>query len=215
MAQIQAVLFDLDGTLIDTERFYRVCWPRAAAAFGYHMTDEQALCMRSLGRPFAPAQLKEWFGESFDYALVRGKRKELMEEMIAKEGIQVKSGAVKLLELLREKQITTAVVTATDLERAHRYLEQVGLGDCFDRIISATQVPQGKPAPDIYKFACTELKLKPDECIAVEDSPNGVRSAYGAGCHVIMVPDQTQPDEELTKCLLASVPNLVDIVKYV
>lgn len=215
MAQIQAILFDLDGTLIDTECFYRVCWPRAAAAFGYHMTDEQALCMRSLGRPFAPAQLKEWFGEDFDYTAVRGKRKELMEEMIAKEGIQVKPGAAQLLALLRKKQIMAAVVTATDLERAKRYLEQVGLKDCFDRIISATQVQQGKPAPDIYEFACRELGVEPARCIAVEDSPNGVRSAYGAGCHVIMVPDQTWPDEELTKCLLACVENLADIEQYV
>ncbi len=215
MAQIQAVLFDLDGTLIDTERYYRVCWPQAAAAFGYEMSDEQALCMRSLGRPFAPAQLKAWFGEDFDYALVRGKRKELMEEMIAKEGIQVKAGARELLALLREKEITAAVVTATDLERAKRYLEQVELKDCFDRIISATQVQQGKPAPDIYEFACRELGVEPARCIAVEDSPNGVRSAHSAGCRVIMVPDQTRPDEELTICLLACVENLADVIKYV
>ena len=74
MTGIEAVLFDLDGTLIDTERMYRVCWPAAASAFGYEMTDEQALALRSLGRPFAPAKLKEWFGENFDYEAVRGKR---------------------------------------------------------------------------------------------------------------------------------------------
>lgn len=214
MNRIQAVLFDLDGTLIDTERYYRLCWPRAAAAFGYHMTDEQALLMRSLGRPFAPAQLKQWFGEDFDYAVVRGKRKELMEEMIAKEGIGVKPGATELLAYLKERQITAAVVTATDLERANRYLECVGLSEGFHRVISATQVKHGKPAPDIYKYACGELGLEPEACIAVEDSPNGVYSAYGAGCHVIMVPDQTGPDEDLTKCLLASVPSLLEVAKY-
>lgn len=215
MAQIQAVLFDLDGTLIDTERFYRICWPQAVAAHGYEMSDEQALSMRSLGRPFAPARLKEWFGQDLDYEAVRNTRKQLMEEMIAREGIDVKPGAEELLRFLHQRGITAAVVTATDLERAGRYLQQVGLKDCFDRIISATQVKQGKPAPDIYEFACRELGVAPEHCIAVEDSPNGVRSAYGAGCKVIMVPDQTQPDEDLAKCLLASVPGLAEIVKFV
>jgi DNA helicase-2/ATP-dependent DNA helicase PcrA len=64
---IQAVLFDMDGTLIDTEKYYRIFWPKALAACGYTMTDEQALTMRSLGRPFAPRQLKDWYGEDFDY----------------------------------------------------------------------------------------------------------------------------------------------------
>lgn len=214
MTGIEAVLFDLDGTLIDTERMYRVCWPAAASAFGYEMTDEQALALRSLGRPFAPAKLKEWFGENFDYEAVRGKRRELMDEMMAKEGIGVKAGAAELLQYLQDKKILSAVVTATDKERATRCLESVGLLSYFDRVISATQVPCGKPAPDIYLLACRELGLKPENCIAVEDSPNGVRSAYGAGCRVIMVPDQTEPDVELTKCLTECVPNLAFIKEY-
>lgn len=215
MEQVQAVLFDMDGTLIDTECYYRRCWPEALKAFGYQMTDEQALFMRSLGRPFAPEQLKSWFGEELDYWAVRNKRKELMEEMIAREGIRIKPGAVELLEYLNSVKVTAAVVTATDLERANRYLERLGLLKYFDRVISATQVEQGKPSPDIYEFACRELKLEPEVCIAVEDSPNGVRSAYGAGCKVIMVPDQTEPDEELSKCLYACLPNLFEIKEYV
>ncbi len=214
MEQVQAVLFDMDGTLIDTECYYRRCWPEALKAFGYHMTDEQALFMRSLGRPFAPEQLKAWFGEGLDYWAVRDKRKELMEEMIAREGIRIKPGATELLEYLNETGVTAAVVTATDLERANRYLERLGLLKYFDRVISATQVKEGKPSPDIYEFACRELGLEPGACIAVEDSPNGVRSAFRAGCKVIMVPDQTEPDEELTKCLYRRESNLAEIKKH-
>ena len=87
---IKAVIFDMDGTLIDTERYYRAFWPKALEAFGYRMTDQQALAMRSLGRPFAPALLKEWFGEDLDYCAVREKRKELMEECLRQEGIRRK-----------------------------------------------------------------------------------------------------------------------------
>lgn len=211
---IKGVLFDLDGTLIDTEYMYRICWPAAAEAFGYHMTDEQALQLRSLGRPFAPGLLREWFGEAFDYEAVRRKRKALMNEMIEEKGIAVKAGAKELLEYLREKGLITAVVTATNQKRAAEYLKRIGLYSEFDRIISAVQVPFGKPAPDVYLLACKELGQKPEECIAVEDSPNGVYSAYRAGCQVIMVPDQTRPEEELRKYLTACVPDLAHIKEY-
>ncbi len=210
---IDTVIFDMDGTLIDTEKYYRICWPQALAAFGYHMTDEQALSMRSLGRPFAPVRLKEMFGDEIDYHQVRNKRKELMEACLAREGIQLKPGAVELLTWLKEQGIRTAIATATDMERTNRYLEQLGLLQYFDTIISATMVKEGKPSPDIYLYACEQLGRKPQDCIAVEDSPNGAISAYRAGCKVVMVPDQTQPDEELREKLFACVENLTEIKK--
>ena len=211
---VKAVLFDMDGTLIDTEKYYRIFWPKALAQFGYHMTDEQVLFMRSLGRPFAPKQLKEWFGEELDYYAVRDCRKQLMEEHLDRVGIELKPGAVEILEALKKRDILAAVATATDLERTEKYLRLVGLREYFDRLISATQVKEGKPSPDIYVYACEQLGLAPEECIAVEDSPNGVKSAYGAGCRVIMVPDQTEPDEELSKLLSACVDSLDKITLY-
>lgn len=211
MNNLKAIIFDMDGTLIDTEKYYRICWRKAAEQLGYYMTDEQALALRSLGRPFAPAKLKEWFGEELDYQKLRNCAKELTERYLAREGIGCKPGALALLSWLKERHIVAAVATAAGLERARDYLNRAGLLDYFDRIISATQVSEGKPSPDIYLYACAELKAVPEDCYAVEDSPNGVLSAYRAGCKVIMVPDQTQPDEELSKCLYAKVDTLEDI----
>ncbi len=208
---IDTVIFDMDGTLIDTEKYYRIFWPKALACFGYEMSDEQALSMRSLGRPFAPVHLKAMFGEELDYYQVRDKRKELMEACLDKEGIALKPGAIELLKWLREHHIRAAIATATDMERTTKYLTKLGLREYFDEIISATMVREGKPSPDIYLYACEQLGRKPEECIAVEDSPNGVLSAYNAGCKVVMVPDQTKPDEELEEKLYACVEVLTDI----
>ncbi len=215
MENIKAVLFDLDGTLIDTEKYYRVCWKETLESFGYKVTDEQVLTLRSLGRPFAPDHIKKLVGDpDADYKAIRAKRSKLMEEMIAREGIQLKKGAVELLEYLRSKEIITAVSTASDLDRTTRYLNQVGLYDYFDKLISATMVEYGKPAPDVYLYACKELGLVPSSCIAVEDSPNGVKSAHDAGCNVIMVPDQTEPDEETMKMLWKKAGSLDEIIDF-
>ena len=122
---IQAVLFDMDGTLIDTEKYYRIFWPKALAACGYTMTDEQALTMRSLGRPFAPRQLKDWYGEDFDYYVVRDKRKEMMEETLDREGIKCKPGAVELLEDLKDTHGLSFIFICHNLALVQSFCDKV------------------------------------------------------------------------------------------
>lgn len=215
LSQKKAVIFDLDGTLIDTEKIYRQIWPKAIRELGFIFTDEQFLALRSLGRPFAPAQFREWYGDTFDYEKAKSIRKGYFNEYIAEHGIQRKKGAIELLTYLREKGIVTAIATATDPERASQYLEMTGLTGYFDKVISATMVDEGKPSPKVYLYACEQLGLTPSECIAVEDAPNGIRSANAAGLSVIMVPDLSQPDEELMKLLTAKVDSLDDIIKLI
>ena len=213
---IKAVIFDLDGTLIDTEKYFRICWPKAFEHFGYYLSDAQALTLRSLGRPFAPEYMKELSGDpNFDYKAVRSYREKLMEEMIAERGLQLRPGAKEILAFLKENKILRAIATASPIERSMRYLEKLGIHKEFDNFISATMVEHGKPAPDIYEFACNKLSLSPAECLAVEDSPNGVLSASRTGCKVCMVPDQDEPDQDLCKLLFAKVSDLTKIAEVI
>lgn len=209
--EIKAVLFDLDGTLTDTEKIYQEQWPKAMEHFGYEMTPEKPLILRSLGSAFATEQFRQWYGDDFDYIKVRNYRRQLVENVVAETGIPLKPGAKEILQWLRDNDIFIALVTANVKERAERYLKKIGLFEYFNAVVCADMVKVGKPAPDIYAYACESLGISPHETYAVEDSPNGCMSAYGAGCNVIMIPDLTEPDEELKSMLFARLDCLMDI----
>ena len=119
---IHAVIFDMDGLLLDTERILVDCWQQAAAQMGFPLTREHALHIRSLAGEYAGPYLQSQLGPDFDYPAVRAKRKELMEERLKQEGLVPKPGGKELLTWLRQNGYKTAVATATDPERAKRYL---------------------------------------------------------------------------------------------
>ena len=208
---MKAVLFDMDGILIDTEKYLTVYKQKAMRETGYRLDLETAYKFRSCASVFAREQMKGIFGEDFPYDELRRRRQELMSDHIARFGIEKKPYVEETIKELKRRGYQTAVVTATAEDRAVRYLEMVGFKELFDEIISAAMVEHGKPAPDIYTFACAQLGLAPEECLAVEDSPNGVMSACQAGCQVAMVPDQTQPDDELKKKLTICVNTLDEL----
>lgn len=209
---IKAVIFDMDGLLLDTEKLLIKFWVQAANEAGFPMTREDALSIRSLHRSFAIPYLKELFGEEFDYVKIRSRRMELMSDYLSKNPLELKPGAVELLTFLNEKGLHTAIATATDMERTRDYLQRVGVSEKFDTLVSATMVERGKPMPDIYIYAAKQLGFMPEECLALEDSPNGVRSAASAGCVTIMVPDLTPPDKELSDMIFAKADSLGDVI---
>ena len=208
---IKAVIFDMDGVIIDTEPLLAKYWCQAAREYGFPMEYQHALQLRSCSEKYASPFLKKTFGDGFDYRTVRARRKELMNEDIEKNGIVKKKGIDELLDYLDGTDLIKAVATATDLERAEKYLKLIGLYDRFDTICCGSMVKNGKPDPDIYFLAAEKIGIAPENCIAVEDSPNGIKSAYSAGMHPIMVPDLTQPDEELEKMLFGKCGSLLGV----
>ncbi len=210
---IRAILFDMDGLVLDTEKLYTRFWQEAAKAFGYPMTKEQALGMRSLNRGAGLAKMQSYFGASVEYDDIRGKRIELMDAFVEKEGVALKPGIHELLEYLKKKGYKTAIATSSPLERTLLYLGSVGLEKSFDEMVSGYMVEKGKPEPDIYLYAAEKLGVKPSECMVLEDSPAGILAAHRAGCLPVMIPDQDEPDMETQKLLYAKVESLDKVIE--
>lgn len=208
---IRAVIFDMDGVLINTEKYLYQYWRQAAEEEGFVLTREVALSLRSLSGKFAAPMLQEIYGPEFSYEKIRNRRKELMEAHLNQNGIEKKPGVEEALKELRSQGFKLAVATATEEIRAVDYLERIGIKKYFHKIICATMVKNGKPMPDIYQYACSMIGEDPKHCVAVEDSPNGVQSAWAAGLRVIMIPDLTQPDEEIKKKIWKKADNLREL----
>jgi len=213
---IKGIIFDMDGLMIDTEKLLVRFWRQSAYEYGFNMTDEDVFGIRSMSHKLAIPHLKKIFGDDFDYYKIRERRIELMNDYIQKNGIETKPGLYELLDYLRKNKYKTAVATATPYERAEKYLNQINVLDFFDNITGGNMIENGKPAPDIYVTACKALNLNPSECIALEDSPNGIKSAYSAKCRPVMIPDLTQPDDDIKSMLYGlceSLDGVIDILK--
>ncbi len=200
----KAVVFDMDGTLLDTEKLNVRFWMEAGRTFGYNVTEEDVLFIRSLDGRFVRKYLCERF-PGFDFDRVREERRRLMDIYVNANGVELKPGVREILEYLRSNGVKTAVATASRQDHVTKYLSMTGIDGLFNEIVCTSSVKNGKPAPDVYLYACEKIGELPQDCAAVEDAPNGVRSAYDAGCDVIFIPDLTGPDQEM--CSKATVYN--------
>ena len=207
---IGAILFDLDGTLADTEGLYRRFWVVAAREMGYPMEDRHALMLRSMSPGAAEPLLRREVDPNFDYFAVRALRRRRMEAWMAQHPISAMPGARQVLERARQKGMLIGLVTATPRERATRELTAIGLEiSCFDALACGDMVQCGKPAPDIYRLALSQLGVEAKRAVAIEDSPAGIRSARAAGLWTVMIPDQQEPDETVRALCDFVLPDLL------
>lgn len=212
---IRGVLFDMDGLVLDSEILYSRFWREACAFYGFSMSYAQSLCMRALGREQGQRILASFFGPGADYYALRNKRIELMDEYVAENGVALKPGIRELLDYLHEKGIKSAITSSSPLDRIQQYLGFHGIDTAFDALCSGRDTPRGKPEPDIYLYGAQRIGLHAEECLALEDAPAGILSAWRAGCFPVMIPDLDQPDEETKGRLYARAESLLDIIDLI
>jgi len=197
LARPQAVIFDMDGLLLDTEVLAARAWDEAAAAHG--ATFDRDLALRLVGRNFRDCigLVRAHYDADYPVDAVLGCWHATYDAIVARDGVKVKRGAHELLEWLDAQGIPRAVATSTRRERAAEKLRDAGLLARMHALVGGNEIARGKPAPDIYLEAARRLGVTAGACCVLEDSEPGVRGALAAGMTAIMVPDIAPPTEEL------------------
>jgi len=194
--KFSAVIFDLDGTLVDTETLLEESNKQLCAKYG-KTYDPPAFRARAMAHPEPEytALLKEVCGLPGAVEELVKERRDFYFKAQDERGIKFKPGAEKLLQALKARGLRLALATSSDRIMLNRVLEKMSLTKTFDVVVDASQIAHGKPAPDIYLETARQLKVKPAECMAIDDAPSGIVSAKAAGMYVIGLLDRRYAKE--------------------
>lgn len=213
--RILAVIFDMDGLMLDTERLSQSAYSEAAAALGLDFPAETYLHL--IGRPIreSHAILRGLLPEGFPVERLAHKANELYTARIASGQIPHKRGLTAMLDFVEAQGLRLGVATSTARPLALKKLEMAGILHRFAAVTCGDEVDRGKPCPDIYLEAARRLDVAPGACLALEDSFAGVRAAHAAGMRAIMVPDIVPATDEIGALAHAIVESLEEAVHVI
>ncbi len=209
---IRGVLFDMDGVLFDTETMGQELMPKAARAYGQTMDD--ALYRRLLGvnEHLSRQIIHDAYGEDFPFDAFHNQFLSYYLDVAKAGQLPRKPGLAACMEGLKARGIKIALATSTQRPVVECYLENTPeLQNVFDATVCGIEIPNGKPAPDIYLEAARRIGLTPSECVGVEDSRNGLRSLRAAGVHSVMIPDLLPFSDDLAPYVDTCLTTLHDL----
>jgi HAD superfamily hydrolase (TIGR01509 family) len=203
-----AVIFDMDGLMLDTERLSIPLWTEAGIDFGYNITEEIVLRMVGISSKKTRELLFDEFGADFPYDSICEKFRSLVKKKIEKNGVPKKYGLDFLLDHLVAAKIPLAVATSTRRATAPEMLHKAGILDRFSVVVCGDDITNGKPAPDIFLLAAEKLGVSPSACVGFEDSPAGLKGLHSAGIRSIFIKDVIDPPQEILATIWRRYNNL-------
>ena len=211
MTDGSAVIFDMDGVIFDSERLVLECWEKIGEK--YHLEGMRDAFLPCIGTNDIKTReiVLERYGADFPYDEFRRESSRLYHSIVDRGGLPVKTGVIELLSYLKEHAVPLALASSTRLEVVTQELKQAGLYEYFGVVMGGDQLKRSKPEPDIYLMTCEKLGVQPIYTYAIEDSYNGIRSAYSAGMKPIMVPDMLQPTEEMREKSVIVLDDLLQV----
>lgn len=212
--KIKGLIFDMDGTMFDTEKISLAAMEHLAKEYGIRLSRETMLSFMGLPGEKIRQRYLELFGADFDYAGYRQQKIDYQDAVIQREGVPVKAGLLPLLQYAGAKGIPCAVATSTNRERAEDLIHRAGVRDYFDAVVCGEDVVCGKPAPDIFLFAARKLGVSPADCMGIEDSRNGILAVHRAGMFAALVPDLIPVDSEMAQAADLQRDSLSEVLSF-
>lgn len=209
-----SVIFDMDGTLLDTQKISIPAWNYAGELQGLHNVGQHIEKVCGMNEAGWSKYLCETFKNIDIVAFKKAAWQYIGENLV----IKYKDGVKKLLDFLKQNGIKIALASGTERKKVLHSLSQVGATDYFSAIVGGNEVENGKPAPDVFLYTASLLGVNPKDCIVFEDSKNGILAAKAAGMKVIGIPDVAMFDDETKKLLIAelsSADKAIEILKKI
>lgn len=210
---ITALVFDMDGLIFDSERVVQRSWNRAGEALGIPDMGEHIYHTIGFNVVRRETYFRTVISEDFPMERFNELTRAFFREIVAAEGLAMKPGARELIVYAKERGYKLAVASSSRREHAVDLLTKAGVYDYFDGSVFGDMVKNAKPDPEIYRTACEVIGVLPEETVALEDAPAGIKSAVGAGLRAIMIPDLVQPDEETMKNVWKKYDTLLDVLE--
>ena len=210
---IKYIIFDKDGTLLDTEPIFKRAWVEVGEQWGLENIEDMYESIIGNNGEFIIQRLYETYPDK-DCRSYYNERMDRITELMEGE-IPLKEGCVEILEFAKANDIKLAVATSTNLKRAEKNLKKVGIWHCFDAIVTGDMVEKSKPEPDIFLEAANRIGAKKEECIVCEDSYNGLLAAKASGMRPIFIPDMLKPNEETDKLAYKTCRDLFEVMELI
>lgn len=211
---VKAVIFDMDGVLFDTEKLCMDSWIAVAGEAG--IPEMETFFPSCIGRNLTDtrALFQQFYGDTYDFERFRRRASTWFHDYVEKNGIPVKKGVREILGFLRQGGYLIGLASSTALSSVEECLQRAEIRHYFQSLTTGDMVEHSKPQPDIYLMACRSLEVSPQEAMAIEDSPNGIRAAHSAGMIPVMVPDLIMPDQEMHDKSALICKDLLEVMRF-